>query len=288
MNALKEPIPNILYYILLCVSIVVVLSLFYIQLLKQTGEHLEIRSEPYNTVECVTSLENGETFLIYGWNKFNVSLLMKFLCSDSRIAQKYSVIKGQWQHHKAKNLSALSKPYDLVVSKPSFINMEDVKAVANYHPIASYKSYPSYFINNTGEEIKITNRYFYEKKVGLLVHPRSFSGRIEPMNSLRNAGINLNLMEFSYYNSHQELRSALLNNKVDVIGSYWSKEDESILNSKGRLLLNKSVDPSTWYLTSVDEDTECAVVETIKKLGSSESGYFSNLFYHVQCKDELL
>jgi len=288
MNALKEPIPNILYYILLCVSIVVVLGLFYIQFLKQTGEHLEITSEPYNTVECVTSLENGETFLMHGWNKFNVSLLMKFLCSDSRIAQKYSVIKGQWRHHKAKNLSELSKSYDLIVSKPSFINMEDVKAVANYHPIASYKSYPSYFINNTGETIKLTNKYFDKKKVGLLVHPRSFSGRIEPMNSLRSAGINLNFIEFSYYNSHQELRSALLNNKVDVIGSFWSKEDESNLKSKGRLLLQKSVDPSTWYLTSVDGDTECAVVEAIKKLGSSESGYFSNLSYYVQCKDELL
>jgi len=288
MNTLKEPIPNMLYYILICVSIVAVLGLFYIQFLKQTGEPFEITSEPYNTVECVTPLGNGEAFLMHGWTKFNVSQLMKILCSDSRLAQKYSIIKGQWRHHNAKNLSILAKPYDLVVSKPSYINMEDVKAVVNYHPVASYKSYPSYFINSTGEKIKLTNRYFYEKKVGLLKNPRSYSGRVEPMNSLRRAGINLNLIQFSYYNSHQELRGALLNNKVDVIGSFWSKEDKSLLNSKGKLLLNRSVDPSTWYLTSVDGDTECAVVEAINKVSSSQSGYFSNLFYHVQCKDELL
>ena len=243
----------------------------------------------YNTVECETGLKSTKIFALYGLRRSNVVRLTKTLCDDVRMKQQFSRIKGQWQHNNIHKLSMIPNPYNLLIAKPTYINAQDVLASVNYSPLASYQTYPSYFINNSGEPIELTDRYFHNKKVGLLINHKSFSGFIIPKNALKQAGIDENLINFMYYKTHQDLRTALSKGEVDLIGSYWSVDYDSKFNPKASLLLKDGIEPSTWYLIDTNEEIKCAIIEAINlQLKEEDDPYFKNLTYHTQCKNEIL
>jgi hypothetical protein len=243
----------------------------------------------YNTIECETGLKNTKIFSLYGLRRSSVVKLTKTLCDDVRMKQRYSRIKGQWQHNNIHKLSMLLSPYNLLIAKPAYINTQDILASVNYLPLASYQTYPSYFINNSDEPIELTDKYFHNKKVGLLINHKSFSGFIIPKNALKHAGIDENLINFMYYKTHHDLRTALSKGEVDLIGSYLAGDYDSKINPKGSLLLKDGIESSTWYFIDTTEEIKCAIIEAISlQLKDENDPYFKNLTYHTQCKNQIL
>ncbi len=289
-NYLRSWRNNFIVYTIFCTLLTI--SLGAIFLFTSTGQYNipeNIAVVDYNTVECATGLKNTKIFALYGLRRSNVVTLTKTLCDDLRMKQRFSSIKGQWQHNNIHKLSMLPDPYNLLIAKPVYINTQDVLASARYYPLASYQPYTSYFINNSGEPIELTDKYFHEKKVGLLINHKSISSFIIPMNALKQAGIDVTVINFLYYKTHQDLRIALSKGEVDLIGSYWSIEYDSKVNPKGRLLLKDKIEPSTWYLVDTDDEIKCAVMEAIRiQLKDENDPYFKNLTYHAQCKNEIL
>ena len=289
-NYLRSWRNNLIVYSLFCCFITISIgTVFLFTSLGQYNIPENIAVIDYNTVECATGLKKTKIFLHYGLRKSNVVGLTEALCDDVRMKQRFSSIKGQWQHNNIHKLSMLRDPYNLLIAKPSYINTQDVLASVSYSPLASYQPYTSYFINNSGEPIELTDKYFHQKKVGLLINHKSFSGFIIPMNAIKQAGIDSNLINFIYYKNHQDLRTALSKGEVDLIGSYWAVEYDSKINPKGSLLLRDGIEPSTWYLVDSDDEIKCAIIKAIGlQLKNENDPYFKNLTYHTQCKTEIL
>jgi hypothetical protein len=215
-----------------------------------------------------------------------VKQLVDSLCDDARVSKRVDSIRGQWQHENITSLKLLqTRAFDLLAGKSSNIERSEVQGIAGYEAIAKYRTYPSYLINGTSSPPALTTQYLAGKRIGLREYAGSRSGRIVPLQALIKSGINFDLIEIKYYQSHGALRDALSSGEVDLIGTYWDDEDSKKFNPLGRLLLEEDTSPTTWYLVPSDTDTMCAVVDALKRLAkSSKPDYFRDIDFLVDCK----
>lgn len=242
-------------------------------------------SVDYNTYECAGSGPDTQVFSVYALSYRTGKFLADSLCADARISKRAGKVKAQWRHQNITDLDILQRgQYDLLVAHKSHIERPEVRGISGYELVASYEPYMSYFITAQGDKPELTTRYFAGKRLGLIDSPLSKSGYLFPMQALRNAGVDVHLIDINnIYKSHPELKTALISGEVDIIGSYWSEEN---INKHGDLpvVQLKEAQPTRWYILPANNDTVCAVTEALKNLASSaKTRYFKKLSIEPVC-----
>ena len=110
-NYLRSWRNNLIVYSLFCCFITISIgTVFLFTSLGQYNIPENIAVIDYNTVECATGLKKTKIFLHYGLRKSNVVGLTEALCDDVRMKQRFSSIKGQWQHNNIHKLSMFRLP----------------------------------------------------------------------------------------------------------------------------------------------------------------------------------
>jgi hypothetical protein len=125
----------------------------------------------------------------------------------------------------------------------------------------------------------LTAEYLSDKTIGVLANARSESGHVCPMGAIRRERVDQSGIK--YHASHRDLRSALENGQVEIIGSYWGKEDREKYPEWKYLKIGDIDNGDYWYLLDKKEfnDDLCqAVVETLGSIaGKSKEKYWKEI-----------
>ena len=241
----------------------------------------------YNTYECDTESGVTEIFRLHALDGKSGRELSDLLCNNSQIRQRFGSVVVQWKHKNIEDEFLLhNRFYDLLVSPPSEIEQTPVGRLAGYEKIASYTSYDGYFVARKGLPKPVLDvNYWNKKKVGLIRDPGSRSGHITPLGMLRKSGIGDEVYKVTWFESHFDLRMALKDGDVDLIGSYWGEDDIEDYGDLPRMQISKQT-PSSWYLLENEKIVKCAVWHSLKEVASNSSiKYFSDLKPEVECEE---
>jgi len=232
--------------------------------------------------------ENQKTLKVYDFSLYTGSDFLKALYEAPEIQQKFGVVRIQWRREEMEGLQQLNThPYDLLVIKQSWMQKTSLDVIARYTEIASYQTYSGYLIA-MNEPPQLTATYLEGKRLGLLDNPTSMSGHLVPRSALHEAGIEEQILMIRYYKAHSELRTALLNKEVDLIGSYWNEDDKKLFNIANRLEIKSDIGGSKWYLSPklIDTPAHCAIVRILKKRADeSKNAYFKKIQITRDCKN---
>ena len=177
--------------------------------------------------------------------------------------------------------------FDLLLMKPDILkrlNLQDIY----YAPLADYASYDVFLIaKNTQPSLE--DSYFKGKRLGLLARPVSESGHKLPKKVIMKKVSKESLPKFiAKYSSHNQLRVALANDEIDLIGSYWSKNNRKKYPTWRTLKIARVAKGSTWFLDGHDKITkniECAIAKSLKKLAKqNKNKYWKNISIMAECK----
>ena len=238
----------------------------------------------YNTYKCNGKGPSSKTFSIYALHYHSAKQLSDLLCEDPRVSKRVGQVEAQWRHQNITDLEILqNNKYDLLIAHSSYIERAEVQDITGYKILASYEPYMSYLIALKGEKIALSSKYFTGKRIGLRDNPLSQSGHILPLQALREAGIEKELFEIKYFKEHSQLREALIAGEVDIIGSYWTENENKRYGDLQRFEL-KSAKPSNWYYLPAHKDVICAVSDALSKLKEgSENSYYRSLSIQPIC-----
>ena len=271
----NESVNTLVYYLSVLVITLISAGLYawLVPVTSSNGlpEELEV-----NTYSCAGSGSSDKVFSIYALSYFSAKRLADSLCLDPRVSKRVGNVEAQWRHENFTKLDViLGLKYDLIVGHAAYIETPQVLGVTGYTEIGSYQPYTGYFIASA-DKPELSSRYFAGKRLGLIYSPLSQSGFIMPRTALREAHISEQLIDISYYKTHEKLRQALANGKVDVIGSYWSPQQTDKYGDLPRIQLTDA-EPSKWYVLPAAPDIVCAVADALTHLKQGERGYFSQL-----------
>ncbi|MFS1701771.1 PhnD/SsuA/transferrin family substrate-binding protein [Alteromonas sp. AMM-1] len=159
---------------------------------------------------------------------------------------------------------------ELTLVKSNVVLAFGADQIYHYDDIAAHPDYSAYFIA-LREKPRLNKEFLLGKRIGILDYPSSRSGHIVPKTVLQQLGLNDSNISLYYYNSHQELRVALLAGEVDIIASYWGKGDEDILSRNYITSLENSVPGMRWYLKMQTHNTDlrCALQQVIADISAN-------------------
>lgn len=205
----------------------------------QTGQYLS----------CETPLAgNAHRFSVYVTDSRIAQLATEKICNNTVIKRQYGevrVIIGQSDYDTFRYIN--HGVVDLALVKKNVVDAFAADEIYGLTPVASHPDYGAYFIS-LREKPKLEKEYLLGKTIGLLDYPSSRSGHIVPKTVLQRLSLSDNNVDIAYYSSHQELRRALLAGEVDIISSYWAKDDESRLSKNYITPLMLQVSGLQWYL----------------------------------------
>lgn len=242
---------------------------------------------------CELNSTQSETLDVFLLNEYSSERFLDTFCHNNLLKKFYRRINTSWDKSGYfKNLSELYKAEpELLISSQQSIITSILKDKTKYTPIANYPDYKSSFISLHSKP-NLSNMYFLDKIIGLVKHPSSLSGNRYPIKALYEAGVDLKKLDIRYYESHSELRNALMNKEVHVIGSYFNQElDSNRFPSAYSLELDYMIDGPTWYLKTslLNTSVGCLINEYIKKMAKTNpSSYFKQLkiVTHQKCMEK--
>ena len=226
------------------------------------------------TLSCKTKLQNNrDIFSVYVTDGSIANMALTRLCENKIIKRQFGQVKvtiGQSDYDTFRYIN--HGVVDLALVKRNVVDAFGADQIYGLTLIASHPNYSAYFISQR-EKPLLEKEYLLGKRIGLLDYPSSRSGHIVPKTILQNLGLSENNVEIVYFNSHKDLRSALIAGEVDIISSYWAQEDEEILSKNYTTPLLKSVSGMQWFLKMQTQNTDllCAMQAVVKDIAMSHS-----------------
>lgn len=213
--------------------------------------------------------------------------LKNSICNSKTVAKQYGQVEVYWGGNLAEQIEFLAKGVaDVILSKENVMQALMAESTHNYRPIIGYQSYTAFFISNK-EKPKLNKAYFLDKRIGLLDYPTSRSGHILPKQVFKQLDIDLDVLDIVYASSHTSLRDKLAQGEVDLIASYWRKDDQARFSENYIAPISGEITGSRWFLKMNDENTDLAcdlqsiISDIARKQGSS---YFKSLQEYWQCE----
>lgn len=238
---------------------------------------------------CPTPLStNRENFDIYLTEQSFAELALTALCSNAVIQRQFGNVRVTIGENDYDTFRYISHGVsDLALVKANVVTAFGADDIYGYEEVAMHPDYSAYFIA-LKEKPVLTKEYLLGKRIGILDYPSSRSGHIVPKTRLKALGLNANNIDLRYYNSHAELRRALWAGDVDIISSYWDKNDGNKLSKSYITALEDSVSGMRWYLKMQTRNTDlrCAVQSAIKMMSANQSKkYYQQIIVEEPCVD---
>ncbi len=250
---------------------VIFLILGFNKIYTQTAD---VPAQITHTLHCETRLsENQSSFSVYITDRAVASETLTLLCNDNVIKRQFGQVEVRVGHSDLDTFRYINHGVsDLALIKSNIVEAFVADEIYGYEAVATYPDYQAYLIA-TREKPRITKEYLLGQRIGLLDYPSSRSGHIVPKTMFNSLGLNDNTVTVKYYNSHHELRKALLAGEVDIISSYWDQADSETLSVNYITPINDTVSGMRWYLKMQTQNTDlkCAVQAMIRSLANSQS-----------------
>lgn len=214
------------------------------------------------TFFCEKNIQNAHTeypkIKIFVPSSFIADDLCHRFSSSTALTKNFSSVHTEW------NLSALEleqsifeQRFDLLEVRPENIDIIN----AGYRKIAYYPSYEAYLISIHSMP-ELNAAYLTGKTIGLLQNINSRSGYRVPINLISKI-IDPKDLTIKRYGSHDELRKALENSEVDLIGSFWGEKDIKERASWYALEIIKIPNGMSWFLTERffdNQEVRCEII----------------------------
>ncbi len=256
--------------------------------INQTDSDPSFKSIIQHFATCTTqSTSNQREFAVYINAEFAAKKLAPALCDNPVVSKQFGQVTVYWDSGDNQVLQFVGKGIaDLAQVKQNMMDAIKAESTYGYEEVASYPDYSAYLIAMR-EKPQITKEYLLGKHLGLVDYPTSRSGHIIPIRMLKSLNLSPDNMRITYANSHSELRHLLTSGQVDIISSYWQKNDESILLKNYITPIDETIKGSKWYMKMETKniDLYCAVQQVLLELAHQQShSYFSQLQLVPQCK----
>ena len=249
----------------------------------------EISPQTGEIVRCNERLSiNGDAFDVYLTEQTFSESVLTALCTNSVIKRQFGDVKitvGQNDYDTFRYIN--HGVSDLALVKNNVVNAFGASEIYGYQELASHPDYTAYFIA-LREKPELSKEYLLGKRIGILDYPSSRSGHIVPKTVLKSLDLNDNNVSLHYYSSHKELRRGLLSGEVDIISSYWDKNDAETLSKSYITALESSVSGMRWYLKMQTRNTDlkCAVQNIIKEVAATQTKkYYQQVDIKEPCTD---
>ncbi len=229
---------------------------------------------------------NRESFDVYVTDISIGEMAIDRLCTNTVVKRQFgnvTVVVGQNDYDTFRYIN--HGVVDLALVKSNVVESFGADDIYGYKNIASHPDYSAYFIA-LREKPALTKEYLLGKRIGILDYPSSRSGHIVPKTVLKSLGLTETNVDLHYYNSHKELRRALLAGDVDIISTYWGNNDENILSKNYTTALIDNVSGMQWYLKMQTRNTDllCATQDIIRAISDAHPrSYYQNVSLNVEC-----
>ena len=227
-------------------------------------------------------------------NTLNVYLPMEHLaaefkpyfCHNDVVSKQFGQVKLHWGYGMADALEFIGRGNaDVILTKENLMVAFKGQHTFNYQKILGYPDYTAFFIS-LKEKPRLEKEYLIDKRIGLLDYPSSRSGYILPRTLFKQLNINVNNLDITQASSHQALRKLLAEGKVDLIASYWKKEDMNRFLENYITPIGGNVSGSRWYFKMETQNTAlvCAVSNIIREHAKNQtSPYYKDVESYVEC-----
>lgn len=223
-------------------------------------------------MSCNDSLSsNNDVFNVYLTEQSIAEEALPLLCDNKVVQRQYGNVTITVGRNDFDTFRYINHGVpELTLVKSNVVDAFGADRIYHYDSIAAHPDYSAYFIA-LREKPQLNKEYLLGKRIGILDYPSSRSGHIVPKTVLQRLGLNDSNVNLVYYNSHQELRRALLAGEVDIISSYWGKGDENSLSVNYITSLENSVPGMRWYLKMQTQNTDlrCAVQKVIANIAAN-------------------
>ncbi|GGW92184.1 hypothetical protein [Alteromonas halophila] len=243
-------------------------------------------------LQCPTTIStNSESYDVYVTDASIAEMAIEKFCNNPVVKRQFgnvNVVVGQNDYDTFRYIN--HGVVDLALVKSNVVEAFGADDIYGFKNIASHPDYSAYFIA-LREKPELTKEFLLGKRIGILDYPSSRSGHIVPKTVLKSLGLTENNVELNYYNSHQELRSALLAGDVDIISSYWGSNDDAILSRNYATALIDNVSGMQWFLKLQTRNTDllCATQQVIQSISDMHPrSYYQNVTMMVECENVTL
>lgn len=241
------------------------------------------------TLHCEENIStNRETFDVYVTDASIGSMAIDRLCKNAVVKRQFgnvSIVVGQNDYDTFRYIN--HGVVDLALVKSNVVEAFGADDIYGFQNIASHPDYSAYFIA-LREKPRLTKEYLLGKRIGILDYPSSRSGHIVPKTVLKSLGLTENNVELHFFNSHKELRRALLAGDVDIISTYWGSNDNQILSKNYTTALIDNVSGMQWFLKMQTRNTDllCATQKIIQAISDAHPrSYYQEVDMIVECND---
>ncbi|GGF79146.1 hypothetical protein GCM10011338_34360 [Alteromonas lipolytica] len=247
----------------------------------------EISPQTTSQLSCPSSLSaNRNIFTVYLTEQSIAERALPLLCENGVVKRQFGNVKIIIGRNDFDTFRFINHGVpELSLVKSNVVDAFGADRIYHYDSIAAHPDYGAYFIA-LREKPALSKEYLLGKRIGILDYPSSRSGHIVPKTVLQRLGLNDSNIKLFYYNSHQEMRRALMAGEVDIISSYWGKADEQVLSKNYITSLEDSVPGMRWYLKMQDNNTDlrCAVQQVIAQVANNHPRkYYRDVVMFNEC-----
>lgn len=284
--ALLEPWPNaVLLTIAYSGVLAAILGGLWVTLAYDRGE---IRAAPlsYNMLTCEAVGSSATRPLrVYVFNHRQARRVLDALCDDPGLTSAFNGVEVVWQHERAEVFAALQGDFDVLVAAPDIVARAPL-GPAVLAPIAGLADYDAVWLGQAADR-PLDADTLGQLRIGLLSSPISMSGRVMPEVALRQSGIDVRALNIRMFRRHEEMRQALLDAEVDLIGTYWNERtDPERFGSFPRRAIG-GTQGRNWYMERglLDTALHCRVVEALEMAAAEQTDpYFQALEIFRPCR----
>lgn len=276
---LLEPWPNALLLGLAYAGILAaILGGLWLTLAYDRGE-IRVAPLSYNKLTCKAADSIATRPLrVYVFNHRQARRVLDALCDDPALTSAFNGVEVVWQHERAEVFAALQGDFDVLVAAPDIVARAPLGA-AVLAPIAGLADYDAVWLG-TAADRPLDADILAQLRIGLLSSPVSMSGRVMPEVALRQSGVDVRALNIRMFRRHEDMRDALLDGQVDLIGTYWNEQtDPERFGSLPRRAIGGAQGRS-WYMerSLLDTALHCRVVEALEAAAAEQADpYFRAL-----------
>jgi len=238
-----------------------------------------------NSVVCETRSQTERSLIIYAEWPNKGEVFTGHICEWPEVKRRYGQVIYYWALDDI-DFRVLLRSGDVALAygRPHQFDDKIVEKTIGYTRIVSFPSYTWAFIET--QKLNLTQaESFTELQIGLLRGEKSRSGYLEPLARLQQLGLSLKDLRVKFFASHADLRRALMNGEVDVIGSYWNEElqqkfPQAIAHYGG------GVSGTAWYVQTnfLSTDIACEFQDLILAMGRmSDAEYWRSGKGELKC-----
>ncbi len=254
---------------LLALGLIIIASLALSSLLsRQTPRSVVLQD--YMSYRCHTGSNGneGEELKLLTLTDFHAAELASGACHGKTISRDFDKVRIEWRPRGF--LSAqhiLEEHYDLFWNRHHLVLGMVPEFFDYYSPLLDTPRYAVHWLS-LSDSPAMNSSYFSDKVVGLLADNTSQTYFLQPMNSLKQAGITLAEHQKRLYPDPQALYAAFFNGEVDLITSPLFQVPALNRPELQTLEIDSQVPSGTWFVKKrlVGTGIECDLLAALQSM----------------------